>query len=117
MLPTPKRFNKTKSHERAARQEKRTAKRLGGETVKGSGSGDVKGDVRLKGIVRIEAKHTKHKSFRVTEEIIDGIELAVAGTGEIPVIEVEICQGKRRCFIIPDWALEMIVGEIKRAQG
>lgn len=113
-MPVPRRLIHTKSHDRAAKQEKATAKRLGGKTVKGSGSGNEKGDVRLKGIVRIEAKHTKHKSFSVTEKIIDGIEAAVVGSGEIPVIEIEICEGRRRCFVIPDWALEMIVGEIKR---
>lgn len=102
----------TKSHKRAKKQEGELAKRLRGHLVPGSGSRDVKGDVRVKKILRIEAKTTKAKSFSVTLEMIEKIEDAALSGGELPVIVVEFNDGfgkkiKEVC-LCPSYVLETI---------
>lgn len=102
MLPT-RRADKTKltdaSKRRAPKQERELASLLGGRTIKGSGSGAEKGDVRIKGFARVEAKCTRQKSFSVSLQIIDKLEDAASScaSGEIPVLHVEFLDaaGKR----------------------
>lgn len=79
------------SKRRAPKQEREIADKLGGRVTPGSGSQAMKGDVRIKGVARVEAKCTRNKSFSVTLQIIDKIEDAAAScaTGEIPVIHIE----------------------------
>ncbi len=86
--------NLTKSHKRSGKQERELAKRTGGRLTPASGSGVVKGDVRVKGKIRIEAKTTKHKSFAVSLAMFQRLEESALSTGEMPVIVVE--------FITPD---------------
>ena len=69
----------------------------------------MKGDVRLRGVVRVECKTTANKSFSVTKEIVDKLEAACFGAGEIPLIQVEICSGAHRLIVMPDWALDLIM--------
>ncbi len=85
------------------------AKRLGGQRVAMSGAGDTKGDVRLKGVCRVECKNTKHDSFRVTAEMMKKIEDAAIGTDEIPVICVEL-PGGVEAAVMPVWAVESLLG-------
>lgn len=116
-LRTPKRLQgHTPSHARARMQEKAAAKRIGGTVTRGSGSGRVRGDVRLKGFVRLEAKTTKHRSFSVTDELIDKLEAAVFGVGEVPIMQIELGLGARKVLVMPDWALDLIV-EALSARG
>lgn len=102
----------TPSHARARQQEKQTAKRLRGRTTKASGALSEKGDVRLKGVARIECKTTKHKSFSVTGEMIKKIEDATVGTEEVPIMEIEIEGGKRSCYVMPKWAVELLLEKV-----
>ena len=76
---------------RAPKQERELAAKLGGKRTPGSGSKSVKGDVRIKGVARVEAKCTRHKSFSVTLDMIEKIEdgAASCAEGEIPVVHVE----------------------------
>ncbi len=113
MLPIPKRRRVGESHRRSKAQERESAERFGGSTTRGSGSGYEKGDVRIRGFVRIEAKTTKHRSFSVTTDMIDKLEAATFGSGEVPMIEVELELGRRRVFVVPDWAMDLIVDAIK----
>lgn len=111
MIPVPKRLgggSKLNASQRRSKvQERETAKRIGGRVTKQSGGGLFeKGDVRLKGICRIEAKTTKHKSFSVTSAMLDKIEQQATITGEIPAMEIEIEGGARRVYVIPTWALD-----------
>ena len=84
---------------RAPKQERELAGKLGGKTTPGSGSKAVKGDVRIKGLARVEAKCTRRKSFSLTLDTIEKIEdgAASCAEGEIPVIHVEFldAQGRR----------------------
>lgn len=115
-LKTPKRLQgHTPSHARARAQEQAAAKRIGGVVTRGSGSGRVRGDVRLKGFVRLEAKTTKHRSFSVNDELLDKLETAVFGTGEVPVMQIELALGERKVLVMPDWALDYIVEALKDA--
>ncbi|QXN71135.1 holliday junction resolvase [Rhodobacter phage RcDurkin] len=93
--------------------EKKLAIRVGGKVTPGSGNKTTKGDVRKTGIARLEHKATCHASFRVTREMIDKIEGAAVGCGEIPAIVVELldAEGKPSLAIacIPLSALEELI--------
>ncbi len=112
-LPIPKRERGglTQSHRRAGQQEAKLANKLGGRVTKQSGAGRFqKGDVRIKGLVMVEAKHTKHRSFSVTAETIDKIEKqATMSSGELPVIHVEIEGGAREVYVVPAWVMETLL--------
>lgn len=84
----------TASHRRSRKQEKELAGRLGGSTTVASGSKMEKGDVRIKGVMRIEAKTTKNNSFSVTREMIAKIEDAALASGEVPAIAIEFTDGR-----------------------
>ena len=113
-LALPKRLRAASpAHARSKVQERETAKRIGGLVTKGSGSGNEKGDVRLKGFVRIEAKTTKHSSFSVTDELIQKLEDAEVGAGEVPIMQVELRCGQRKVLVMPDWALDLITEALK----
>ena len=100
------------SYRRSRKQERELAGRLGGRRTAASGSKDEKGDVRLKGILRLEAKTTKHKSFSVTREMVQQIEQAALSTGEMPVIAIEFIneQGKPICSVavVPMYVLDLL---------
>lgn len=81
--------NLTNSHKRAKKQEKEIAKKLGGRLVAASGAKDVKGDVRIKNVARLEIKTTKNKSYSVTLETIEKIEAAAVQSGEMGILIVE----------------------------
>lgn len=109
--PAKKRLNP--SQKRAVKQERETALRLGGSRTPASGARDVKGDVRVKRIARIECKTTKHKSFSVTLDMVRKIEEAALSAGEIPVLVVEFNDGVRgrlaEVAIIPSYLLEEFI--------
>lgn len=102
----------TASHRRAPKQEKELALRLGGRTTLASGSKHEKGDVRIKGIARIEAKTTKHKSFSVTLDMVDKIEAAALTSDELPVIAIEFNDGAGRKLkevaVVPIYVLDLL---------
>lgn len=65
--------------------------------------------------MRIEAKTTKHRSFSVTLDMIEQIEDAAVGAGEMPVIIVEFItpEGKpiKEIAICPTYVLQGIATE------
>lgn len=102
----------SRSHVRSRKQEKEIAHKIGGRVVHRSGAGDEKGDVRVRRLVRIEAKTTKHKSFSVTKAMYDKIDEAATMTGEYPVIAVEFNtegQAGATLAILPMYALEELL--------
>ena len=103
------------AHQRSPHQERDAAKRLGGRVVKGSGSGPEKGDVRVKGVLRLEAKCTSKNSFSVTREMVRKIEEAALGAGEVPAIEIEFLDADgavdARLLILPSYALDRLLNE------
>lgn len=103
------------SHRRSPKQEQELALRTKGRVTPGSGNGAMKGDVRVKGVARIEAKTTMKKSFSVTREMVRKIEEAGVGHDEMPVIVVEFLDndGKRESelVIMPSYALDTFLGE------
>lgn len=113
-LPTPKRLGGgsklNASQRRSKDQERELAALLGGRVTKASGAGDFeKGDVRVKGVLRVEAKTTKHRSFSVTSEMLDKIEQQAVVAGELPVMHIEIEGGARAVFVMPQWAFEQLL--------
>lgn len=120
MLPV-KRADKTAvkdpSKRRAPRQEKALALAVGGRTTSASGSKTEKGDVRLKGVARIEAKCTRKRSFSVTLEMIDKIENAASmcRPAELPVIHVEFLDAHgnpiKGLYVMRQIDVEELLGE------
>jgi Holliday junction resolvase len=82
--------------------------------TKGSGNQAEKGDVRLKGKLRIECKSTDAKSFTVTREMLDKIADAACLAGERPVLAVRFAnnfgQTLREVFVVEKWVLDELVG-------
>lgn len=107
--------NLTKSHARSKRQEREVAQRTGGRLTPASGAGAVKGDVRVKKVIRIECKTTKNKSFSVTREMIEKLESAAVLSGEMPVLIVEFNDGAGRkvgeLAICPTYVLDTFIEE------
>jgi hypothetical protein len=114
-LVTPKRLNKTLTvaHRRSKRQEREVAQALGGKCTPASGALDVKGDVRITSIARVECKTTANKSFSVTREIIQKIEDAAIGSGEVPALVVEFISSngapESSVAVVPMWVLQSII--------
>lgn len=105
--------NLTPSHRRAPKQEMSLAKMLKGSRTPASGARDVKGDVRVRRLLRVEAKTTKHRSFSVTLDMLRKIEQAALGTGEMPAIVVEFNDGNGRPLgslaVVPLYVLQELV--------
>lgn len=83
------RGKQSKAYHASKGLEKNLAKTVGGRRTAGSGNKKEKGDVRLNGVMRIEHKATQKKSFSVTKEMLEKIELAARGCDEIPILVVE----------------------------
>lgn len=100
------------SYRRSHKQERELAGRLGGRVTSASGSKDEKGDARLKGVVRLEAKTTKNKSFSVTLEMVQKIEEAAVMAGEMPVIVIEFNDGRgkrlKEVAVVPTYVLDQL---------
>lgn len=100
------------SYRRSKQQEKELAGRLGGKRTVASGSKDEKGDVRLKRVIRLEAKTTKNKSFSVTLDMIRQIEDAALASDEMPIIVIEFNDGKgkkiKEVAVVPMYVLDLI---------
>ena len=107
--------NLTKSHRRAPKQERALAVRVGGRLTAASGSKDEKGDVRIKGLARLECKTTKHKSFSVTIDMVEKLEEAAALSGELPIFVIEFIDDMGRPLkelaVCPSYVLDTLVGE------
>lgn len=107
--------NLTRSHKRSKVQEQETAKRVGGRTTPASGAGSVKGDVRKTRVLRIECKTTKNKSFSVTREMVEKLELAATLAGEMPVLVIEFNDGRGRklseLVVCPSYVLDTFLGD------
>lgn len=121
MIPTPKRLgggSKLNASQRRSKvQEKETASRLGGRVTKQSGGGIFeKGDVRVKGLVRVESKTTKHSSFSVTDAMLDKIEMQALAAGEMPVFEVDLRNGERGVYVVPKWCLDGLIQQLAELQ-
>lgn len=114
-MQVPKKYKgkQSASHARSPQQEAALAKRTGGRVTPGSGCGNQKGDVRVKRVLRLEAKTTKHKSFSVTRELVERLESTAMAHGELPAIVVEFNNdGKPACevAVVPTWVLDAITG-------
>lgn len=106
----PKR-GKTDSQKRSKKQEKRAAKRVGGRTQPGSGSGPEKGDVRDPGHTSIECKLTRAKSYSLKLADLEKLERE-SHSGEKPALEIEF-QGvypHKRYVVLPGWLYDYYSG-------
>lgn len=98
---------------RSPKQEKELAARMGGQRTPQSGAGMIKGDVKCRGVARIEAKATQKASFSITQAMLKKIEDQAMAAGEVPAIVVEFLNAagkpKGSVAVIPVWALEMLL--------
>lgn len=82
---------KHKAQQRSAKQESEIAEAISGSMVPGSGTGNQKGDVRVRDLVLIEAKCTEKDSFRVTRKLIEKIQAEAArNSDELPAMVIEL---------------------------
>lgn len=82
-----------RNHQRLAKsreQEERSAKRLGGRRVPGSGSGwAAKGDTTNAELL-VECKRTDRQSISVKKSVLRKIAIEALRAGKVPVLELEI---------------------------
>lgn len=111
-VPKRKQGQLTASHKRAPKQEREIAAAMGGKVTLGSGNLEVKGDVRVPRVARIECKTTMNQSFSITRDIVRKIQTAAMGAGELPAVVVEFLDKKGRpvssIAIVPTWVLSLI---------
>jgi Holliday junction resolvase len=101
------------SYQISQKQELDLAKLLEGHTIARSGAGIQKGDVRKPGVVRVEAKVTRRRSFSVTKDILNKLALACSA-GEQPVLAVRFIQGDqvvREVFVVDAPIVESYTGK------
>lgn len=113
LLKKPKSVTHGAAKVRSHKQEKDRAAKLGGRLTPCSGSKSVKGDVRVKGVLRLECKNTVADSFSVTLDMLRKIENAATHAGELPCIEVEFIYPdgtlRGRAVVLPSYALDMFL--------
>jgi hypothetical protein len=84
-----KRVSAKHTRRAAIRQEDSIAKDMGGRRQPGSGAlPGIKGDVRVEGIYRIEAKHTRQKTYRLDRAELSKIRGECTGW-EVPLFIVD----------------------------
>ncbi len=117
-MKQPKRLSgQSPAHNNAANQERRAAKRIGGRTTPGSGSGYQKGDARRRGLVRVECKCTGNsKGYRVTHGELAKLQRGAFGSDEIPVMEIELMGDgpNERAYVVPAWAMDDLLERLCR---
>jgi hypothetical protein len=87
---TDKAFKPKRLKRRSMKQENKIAKDIGGKRQPGSGAmSHAKGDIRKVGRLRLEAKFTYAKSFRLSVDTLDKIQ-AEAAPGELPGVVVSL---------------------------
>jgi hypothetical protein len=86
----PGRRPPTKKDKRRSQElERKTAQRIKGKTQPGSGNQDhAKGDVRKKGVLRLEHKFTRAKQYTLKREELDKIN-GECSYGEKPVFQID----------------------------
>ena len=89
------------------KQEKEVAEKIKGRRTKGSGAGWTKGDVRSDKFI-VEAKSTKHKSFRITIDLIEKLEADAFGSDKIPIFAIELENGRKKCYVVLEDVIEII---------
>jgi hypothetical protein len=89
------------------KQEKEIAGKMKGKRTKQSGGGYQKGDVKSDKFI-IECKCTKFKSFSITERLLDKLEKDSFGSEKVPVICIDLEDGKRRFWVLTDDAFEKV---------
>lgn len=106
----------SKAYHASPKLERKLAKTVGGHRTSGSGNKREKGDVRKRGVMRIEHKATQHDSFRVTKTMLQKIELAATGCDEVPMLTIEFLdkrgdsEGAIACLRLED-ALRLLNNE------
>ncbi|MET0465359.1 MAG: hypothetical protein ABW007_19515 [Chitinophagaceae bacterium] len=122
-LRVPKKFdtNKGKAAAYAPKQERRLAKKLGASLTKASGAQSEKGDIRQRGIYRIECKSTENKSYSLTRETYHKIASAAASANEIPCMTVDFLNEnggvQESLAIISVENLKSILKELSNVRG
>ena len=87
--PGPRKVSAKQSRRASIRQEESIAKNLGGRRQPGSGAlPGIKGDVKVDGTYRIEAKYTRNKTYRLDRAELNKIRGECVGL-EVPLFVVD----------------------------
>lgn len=82
-----KKLNRASTH--SVYQEQRVANILKGYATPASGAGSQKGDVRIKGLFRVECKATTRGEYLATLAVLDKIKQEALSFGEVPVLQID----------------------------
>ena len=80
---------KHKAANYSPKQERRVADLVGGKNTPASGAKEIKGDIRLKGLLRIECKATEKPEYVLTHKVIDKIKEQALTCAELPCVQVD----------------------------
>lgn len=101
------------SHAHAPKQEAGLVSSINARLVKASGSGYEVGDVRVKGVIRIDCKSTINNSYSLKAETMEHLQMAAMQDGEVPALQLDFLttdgEVEQRLAIIPLWALEQLI--------
>lgn len=101
----------------SAKLEKRVAKETGGRRTSGSGNQREKGDVRIRGVARLEHKATVKDSFRVTKNMLKKIENSAIANGEVPALVVSFLDEHGNIIdelaVIPYQSLKVLINNVE----
>jgi hypothetical protein len=97
---------KHKAANYSPKQERRVADLVGGKNTPASGAKQIKGDVRLKGLLRIECKATEKSEYVLTHKVIDKIKEQALTCVELPCVQVDFLgETIRKVYILEMFTL------------
>jgi len=97
---------KHKAANYSPKQERRVADLVGGKNTPASGAKEIKGDIRLKGLLRIECKATEKPEYVLTHKVIDKIKEQALTCAELPCVQVDFLDETiRKVYILEMFTL------------
>ena len=97
---------KHKAANYSPKQERRVADLVGGKNTPASGAKEIKGDIRLKGLLRIECKATEKPEYVLTHKVIDKIKEQALTCAELPCVQVDFLgETIRKVYILEMFTL------------
>jgi hypothetical protein len=97
---------KHKAANYSPKQERRVADLVGGKNTPASGAKEIKGDIRLKGLLRVECKATEKPEYILTHKVIDKIKEQALTCAELPCVQVDFLgETIRKVYILEMFTL------------
>lgn len=102
-------------------QEKNSANDFGGSVTVGSGNKRVKGDVRFKGLFRLESKATSKRSYSLKFDDLEKIENVALSAGELAFFQVDFIDSEKKpikkVIVLPEYVFQELLDAYKQSRG